>query len=94
MESFTNIYKFSTSLGGSYGHECKNVAMDEIVRFNGILVRDGVLGGSNGSLYEQWNPNLPIYSPEITQAMTLIKFEEIKRNTKLCNNDTAKSRDQ
>ena len=50
--SFTNIYKFITGLGGSYGHEWKNVAVAELVQFNRILVRDGVLGGSNGALYE------------------------------------------
>ena len=57
-------------------------------------MRDGVLGGSYGNLYERWNPNLPIYSPEIAQAMTLTKFGEIKRYINLCDNDAAKSRDQ
>ena len=41
--------------------------MAELVQFNRILVRDGVLGGSNGALYGQWNPNSPMYSPEISQ---------------------------
>ena len=45
VESFTKIYKFNTGLGGSYGHKCKNVAVTEFFRFNGILVKDGVLGG-------------------------------------------------
>ena len=63
MESFTNIYNFSTRIGGSYGHEWKNVSVTELVRFNGILVRDGILGESNGALYELWNTNLPMYSP-------------------------------
>ena len=53
VESFTNIYKFRTGIGGIYGQEWKNVAVNELVRFNGILVRDSVLGGSNGALYEQ-----------------------------------------
>ena len=94
VESFTSIYKFSTGIGGSYGHEWKNVVVTELVQFNRILVRDGVLGGSNGALYERWNPNSPMYSPEISQSMTLTSFGEIKRNIKLCNNDAAKSRDQ
>ena len=63
MESFINIYKFITGLGGSYGHELKNVAVTELVLFNIILVRDGVLGGNNGALYERWNPNFPMYIP-------------------------------
>ena len=68
--------------------------MNEVFQFNGILVRDGILGGSNGALYERWNPNSPMYSPEIAQSMTLTGFFEIKRNIKLCKNDAAKSRYQ
>ena len=46
--SFKNIYKFSTGIGGSYGHKWKNFDVTGIFRFNVILVRDGVIGGSNG----------------------------------------------
>ena len=52
VESFTNIYKFSTGLGGSYGHEWKKIDVNELVGFNVILVMDGIIGGSNGALYE------------------------------------------
>ena len=31
VESFTNIYKFSTGIGGSYGHKRRNVAVTELV---------------------------------------------------------------
>ena len=34
-----------------------------------------------------------MYSPEISQAMTLTKFDEIKKNIKLWNIGSAKSRD-
>ena len=81
--SFTKIYKFSTGQGGSYGQECKNIVVTEIFQFNGILVRDGVFGGSNGTLYKQQNHNSSMYSPEISQAMTLTRFGEIKINIKL-----------
>ena len=57
-------------------------------------MRYGVLGRSNVALYEQCNTSSPIYSPEIYQAMTLIRFGEIKINIKLCNNDSMKSRYQ
>ena len=68
--------------------------MTELVRFNGILVRGGVLGRSNGELYEIWNPNSPMHSPEIDQAMTLTRFGETKRNIKLRNNDAENIIDQ
>ena len=63
VESFTYIYKFSTVIGGSYRHKWMNVAVPEILRFNGILVRDSVIGGSKGALHKRWNPNSPIYNP-------------------------------
>ena len=68
--------------------------MTELVQFNGILVRDDVLGKSNGALYERWNPNSPMYSPKFSQAMTLTRFVEIKRNINMSNKYAAKSRDQ
>ena len=83
MESFTNIYKFNTVIGGIYRHEWKNIAVTEIFLFNGILVRDVIIDGRNCALYEQWNPNSPIYSPEFSQYMALPNFCEIKRNIKL-----------
>ena len=68
--------------------------MTELVRFNRILVRDGIIGGSNGDFYGQWNPNLPMYSPEISQSMTLTRFGEIKSSIKLYNKNAENSRDQ
>ena len=91
VESFTNIHKFSTGLGGSYEKNWKNIAVTELVLFNGILVRDGILGGSNGTFYKRWNNNSPMYSPEIAQAMTLQRFGKIKSNINLYTNNSAKS---
>ena len=45
-------------------------------------------------MYEQWNPNSPMYSPEIAQAVTLTRFGEINRNINMCNNNAANIRDQ
>ena len=53
VESFTNIYKFSTGQGGSYRHKRKNFLFTEIFQFNGTLVMYGVIFLSNGALYEQ-----------------------------------------
>ena len=65
--------------------------MNEIFQFNEILVRGGILGGSNGALYELWNPNSPMYSPEIAQAMTLTRFGNIKSNINMYINDVENS---
>ena len=37
---------------------------------------------------------LQMYSPEISQAMKLTRFGEIKRNINLCNNNAARSKYQ
>ena len=93
MESFTNIYRFVTGQSGSYGHKWKNVVVTDLVQLNRILERDGVIGGINGNLYEQCNPNFANIQSRNFQAMTLTRFVEINRNMKLCNNNAAKSRD-
>ena len=74
MESFKNIYKFITGLGGSYGKEWNNADVNDLVQFNGIMVRNGVLDGSKGDLYKQWNTRSPMYIPEFSQPMTLTEF--------------------
>ena len=48
VEQFSNTYAFSIGLGGSYGHEFKIITLPELVRWDGVLVRDGVRGGSGG----------------------------------------------
>ena len=57
-------------------------------------MRDGVLGEINGALYKRWNPNSPMYSPEISQSMTLTRFCGIKRSINVCNNGAENSRYQ
>jgi hypothetical protein len=83
VEQYTNIYNFMTGQGGTYGHKWNNVVAAELLHFFGILVRDGVLGGSHGALDQRWNPHSPMYCHDIAQSMTLTRFGEIKRNIKL-----------
>jgi hypothetical protein len=54
VETFSNLYAIQIGLGGSYGHKFKNVTLDELVRFDGVVVQDGVKGGSNGAIYRRW----------------------------------------
>ena len=87
VETFTNTMKYSTGMGASYGHTWTQVTARELVIFDGILVRDGVLGGSQGALYRRWDKKSACYDEIIASAMTLQRFGEIKRHKKLCNND-------
>ena len=86
VERFTNGAKFASGMGGSYGHTWKPVDLKELTNFDGILIRDGVLGGSQGALHRRWEVDRPCYEPAIAKVMTLARFGEIKRSLKLCNN--------
>ena len=47
VTNFTNLYKFQAGIGSTYGHQIPEVALYELVRWDGCLVRDGVLGGGD-----------------------------------------------
>ena len=94
VERHTNGSKHYSDLGGSYGHTWNNVSLKELCVFDGILVRDGVLGGSQGALHRRWDKNGPCYDSIIANAMTLTRFGEIKRALKLCTNIEAPKRGQ
>ena len=85
-ERCTNASKYESGIGGSYGHPWKPVTARELVNFHGIIVRDGVIGSSNGAIHLRWKEGDVCYNEEIANTMTLTRFGEIKRNLKLCIN--------
>ena len=92
VETHTNSTKFASGMGASYGHNWTPTTSKELVNFDGVLVRDGVLGGTQGALHQRWDQVGPCYSADIARAMTLTRFGELKRSIKLCNNDKAAKR--
>ena len=78
VESWTNAYALQIGLGGSYGHEFKNVLINELVNFDGILVKDGVKGGSDGAIYRRWQASEDM-DDNIIQSMTYHWFLQIKQ---------------
>ena len=80
-------------LGGSYGHDFKNVKIAEIVRHDGCIVRDGVRGGNSGAIYRRWQIGAD-YDNYISTALPFCQWLQIKRVKKLCNNDTVAKRGQ
>jgi hypothetical protein len=92
VETFSNLYALQIKLGGSYGHAFKNVLLDELVRFDGVVVRDGVKGRSNGAIYRRWMDGAdfdPLVAASITHTRWLM---QIKRVMKLNNNQTSPKR--
>ena len=64
----------------------------ELVHWDGILVYDGVLGGSRGSMLRRWDRSRPddsAFNKDIWNTMTSTRWLEIKRAMKLNNNMTA-----
>lgn len=87
VEGFTNSYAYSIGLGGSYGHKFKPVDLAELVHFDGVVVRDGVRGGSNGALYRRWMTGGADEDEFIVDSMRHCRWLQIKRVIKLCNNE-------
>jgi hypothetical protein len=90
-EGSTNSYAYSIGLGGSYGHKFKAVDLSELVHFDGVVVRDGVHGGSNGTLYLRWMVGAD-QDDFIAESILDCRWLQTKRVNKLCNNETAPKR--
>ena len=56
VSNFTNGFAGQQGLQSGYGHHFKATNPVELVHFDGVLFRDGVLGGSNGALYQRFDP--------------------------------------
>ena len=86
IERFTNMSKAESGFGGTYGHSQKATSATECLKYDGVVIMDGVLGGSNGALYRRWNQESSNYSKEIATEMTATRFQELKQAIKLCHN--------
>ena len=85
---FSNLYKYQSSIGSTYGHSVKEVENHEFVRFDGCLIRDGVRGG-DGAIYRRWNKESACSDEYIQSGMTVSRWHQLKRVFKLNNNDTS-----
>jgi hypothetical protein len=72
----------------------KTVDLEEVVHFDGVVVRDGVRGGSGGSLHRRWDMDCVDYDPSVKLAMTHLRWLQIKHLLKPCDNDTAPKKGQ
>ena len=57
VENFSSLYVFVIGILGSYDHKFKAPTIDKLVKFDGVVIRDGVRGGSDGALYLRWKYN-------------------------------------
>ena len=89
VERWSMSYAASLGLGGSYGHDFKQPTSKELLHFDMVVVRDGVLGGMQGAIYRRWKKSDSAYDPEISGTITHIRWVQIKRVFKLCDNAAA-----
>ena len=87
----TNFYAYSIGLGGYYGHKFKPAEIHDLVRFDGVVVKDGVRGGSVGARYGQWVDGSD-YDEVIADLTNHSRWLQIKRTVKLNNNSTSPKR--
>ena len=74
IERFTNMSKAQPGFGGSYGHNWRVVNASELVRFDGVIVRDGVVGSTNGAIYQRFQMGGCCYCKEIDDVMTASRY--------------------
>ena len=91
VEKFSQLYAIQIDLGGAYGHSFKKLKIDELVYFDGVVVRDGVRGGSNGGIHFRWMYGAD-FDSFVSDSITYLRWLAVKRVIKLCNNDTAPKR--
>ena len=93
VEGFTNGYAFSElKLGTTYGHVFKSISIPELLHFDGVVVRDGVKGGSCGAIYRRWIPDGSDSCEKVIESINFSRWLEIKRCLKLNNNLIAKKK--
>ena len=92
---FTNLYAVGElQLGNGMGHKWINTDGPELLRWDGVTFKDGVLGGSNGAILRRFDTRKDnaSFDADIYNAMYKTRWLELKRTVKLCNNLTSPKR--
>ena len=88
VEGWTQQYALDLDMFGSYGHDFKPIMSKELLHFDMVVVRDGLLGGMSGAIHRRWKKDDAAYDPEIAGAITHTRWIQSKRVYKLNNNHT------
>ena len=86
VTQFSNLYKHQVTIGNGYGHDVDEAKTWEFVRFDGVLVRDGVRGGGDGAIYRILNVISSKNDKHISSSLSLSRWFNLKRLLKLNNN--------
>ena len=94
VEKFTNMSKAESGYGGSYGHKWTSCTAAECVKFDGVVIMDGVQGSSNGAMFRRWDEDSCCFNKKIHKEMRYSRFKDLKSALKLCHNGSEPNRGQ
>eukprot|EP00957_Ditylum_brightwellii_P054593 4136687-Ditylum_brightwellii.AAC.1 len=77
-EKYTNIYAAQLGLGGAYLKKFKHIKIEELMQWDGIILHDGVRGGSNGVIHRWWQEEGSDHDVHINEAMSHHCYLQIK----------------
>ena len=77
VEKLSNIFAYLICFGGSYRLDLKPVKLTETIYHYGLIVRDGVRGGTSSAIYRCWNMGAD-YDDEILQGVNYSNWLQIK----------------
>jgi len=66
-----------------------SIQVPEWVHFDGVVIMDGVRGGSDGAIYRRFLLDCVDFCPIISKSMTYTRWLQGKRVKKLCDNSKA-----
>jgi hypothetical protein len=86
-ECWSQKYGALIRLGGLHGHVFKPVTILDLLKFDMVVVKDGVLGRSDGAIYRRWQEGDCNYNKAVANSMMHTCWLQIKRVYKLNNDD-------
>jgi hypothetical protein len=75
-----------------YGTYSRAATSFEFLHWDGLIVMDGVLGGSAGAFFRRFDKSDTGFSPHISEVFTKERWHQIKRVYRLCDNKDAPKR--
>jgi hypothetical protein len=89
VENWSQKYATTMGIHGLYSHVYKQAMAAELLHFDMAVMRDGVLGGSDGAICCRWSRGKLNYDMETAGATTHSRWLQTKRVYKICDIDLA-----
>jgi hypothetical protein len=90
---FSNLYAQQNDLGtGPYGHHFDALTLEDLIHFDGVVIRNGVHGRNDSAINKRWKKSSVAYDAEIDNSISHRRWLQVKRNVKLCDNTSVAKR--